>query len=105
VRHLAAGVLALAVCGCSSANEKGASAVAERLRARLDAEAHAHPPADGSFASMARLVAAVNEQASLAEMRSLCPDKVAYSLSALPGKVAINATCNGASARAEWAPA
>jgi hypothetical protein len=105
VRHFAAGVLAFAVCACSSANEKGASAVAGRLRAKLDAEACAHPPADASFASMARLAAAVNEQASLAKMRRLCPDNVAFSLSAVPGKVGMNATCDGASAPAEWAPA
>jgi hypothetical protein len=98
-------VLAIGLGACSSASEKGASAVTERLRARLDAEGHAHPPADRSFQSMARVAAAVNEQSSLAEFSALCPGKVAYSLSALPGKVAINATSDGASARAEWEPA
>lgn len=104
MRRLAAVALGLAVCACSSANDKGASAVTGRLRAKLDAEAKVHPPADRSLVSMGRLAAAVNEKAGLAEMRSLCPDQVAFSLSALPGKVAINVTCNGASARAEWEP-
>ena len=105
MKRLVAVVLGIALCACSSANEKAASAVTARLHAKLVAEANAHPPPDRSLESMARLVATVNEKASLAEFRTVCPGKVAFSLSALPGKVAINTTCDGASARAEWEPA
>jgi hypothetical protein len=96
---------ALSACG-ESPDAMGAGAMIERLRSEINAQASAQPPADASFDSMAALQQGVSRKVPVATITALCAaGGASYSLSALPGKIAIYANCNGKEARAEWSRA
>jgi hypothetical protein len=101
----AAGALAvvifLAACGLTP-DAKAVDAIYEQLLTYIRNANSALNLHDASFDSMVALQQRASADIPGLELRKLCNGAMSYSLSVLPGKIAIWVKCNATEKRGEW---
>ena len=93
--------LSLAACGPAS-DAKAADAIYEQLLTYIRNANSALNLPDATFDSMVALQQRASADIPGLELRKLCNGTLSYSLSVLPGKIAIWVKCNNAEKRGEW---
>jgi hypothetical protein len=89
--------------GCGPAPDvKAADAVYDQLLVYIRNANSAMSLPNAGFDSMLALQQRVSVEIPGLELRKLCNGTLSYSLSALPGKIAIWVKCNAAEKRGEW---
>ena len=102
-----AAALALATSFCLTAcgpgpDVKAADAIYEQLLTYIRNANSAMNLPDAGFDNMVALQQRVSADIPGLELRKLCSGTLSYSLSVLPGKIAIWVKCNNAEKRGEW---
>ena len=105
VRACTAGalVVVLFLAACAPAPDaKAVDAIYEQLLTYIRNANSALNLRDASFDSMVALQQRASADIPGLELRKLCNGAMSYSLSVLPGKIAIWVKCNAAEKRGEW---
>jgi hypothetical protein len=94
-------LFSLTACG-PTPDVKAADAIYEQLVTYIRNANSALNLPDASFDSMVALQQRASADIAGLELRKLCSGAMSYSLSVLPGKIAIWVKCNAAEKRGEW---
>lgn len=88
--------------GCGNPDANSAKTMVDTARTAIASLAAQEKPPAGDFKAMAELQKKGALHLQKSDILKSCKGQGSYSLSALPGKIAIHANCNGKAERGEW---